>query len=172
MIYYFEPFTSPWLLCRHSEVVSTYWLLYTYINGCNCLLLFYILATSKVISGWWGLGEYACTIRGGLMWLLLLELPKTTRRCTASHFFNWVGWLLEFYILATSKVISGWVLTCDSLHSGGGGVGYMHVQLGMVWCDLWSKELIKLNMWFGINKLSLNVSKTNFILLLLLLLIA
>ena len=28
-----------------------------------------------------------------------------------------VGWLLEFYILATSKVISGWVLTYDSAHS-------------------------------------------------------
>ena len=25
--------------------------------------------------------------------------------------------LLEFYVLATSKVISGWVLTCDSVHS-------------------------------------------------------
>ena len=25
--------------------------------------------------------------------------------------------LLEFYALATSKVVSGWVLTCDSAHS-------------------------------------------------------
>ena len=25
-----------------------------------------------------------------------------------------VGWLLEFYILATSKVITGWVATCDN----------------------------------------------------------
>ena len=28
-----------------------------------------------------------------------------------------VGWLLEACILATSKVISGWILTCDSAHS-------------------------------------------------------
>ena len=26
------------------------------------------------------------------------------------------GWLLEFYILATSRFISGWVLTCDSAY--------------------------------------------------------
>ena len=26
------------------------------------------------------------------------------------------GWLLEFYILVTSKVLSGWILTCDSAH--------------------------------------------------------
>ena len=25
--------------------------------------------------------------------------------------------LLEFYILATSKVVSGWIPTCDSVHS-------------------------------------------------------
>ena len=28
---------------------------------------------------------------------------------------HWIGWL-EFYVLATSKVISGWLLTCDSAH--------------------------------------------------------
>ena len=28
-----------------------------------------------------------------------------------------IGCLLELYVLATSKVISGWVLTCDSAHS-------------------------------------------------------
>ena len=27
-----------------------------------------------------------------------------------------ISWLLEFYILATSKIISGWVWTCDSTH--------------------------------------------------------
>ena len=25
--------------------------------------------------------------------------------------------VLEFYVLATSKVIAGWILTCDSAHS-------------------------------------------------------
>ena len=28
-----------------------------------------------------------------------------------------LGWTLEFYVLATSKVISGWVLTCGNAHS-------------------------------------------------------
>ena len=28
-----------------------------------------------------------------------------------------VGWLLKFYILATSEVISGWVPICSSVHS-------------------------------------------------------
>ena len=27
-----------------------------------------------------------------------------------------IGWLLEFYVLATSNVISRQVLTCDSVH--------------------------------------------------------
>ena len=27
------------------------------------------------------------------------------------------GWLLEFYVLVTYKVISKWVQTCDSAHS-------------------------------------------------------
>ena len=27
-----------------------------------------------------------------------------------------LGWLMEFYILATSKVLSGVVLVCDSAH--------------------------------------------------------
>ena len=30
---------------------------------------------------------------------------------------NVYSWLLEFYVLATSMVTSGWVLTCDSAHS-------------------------------------------------------
>ena len=28
-----------------------------------------------------------------------------------------IGWLLEFYVLATSEVISEWLATCDSAHS-------------------------------------------------------
>ena len=28
-----------------------------------------------------------------------------------------VGWLLEFYVLAISKVISGWFPTCDNAQS-------------------------------------------------------
>ena len=30
-----------------------------------------------------------------------------------------IGWFLEFYVLAISKVISGEVSTCDSAHSWG-----------------------------------------------------
>ena len=33
------------------------------------------------------------------------------------HMHTCNSWLLEFYVLATSKIISGWVLTCDSEHS-------------------------------------------------------
>ena len=29
-----------------------------------------------------------------------------------------VGWLLQFYVLTTSNVISEWVPICDSAHSG------------------------------------------------------
>ena len=34
-----------------------------------------------------------------------------------AHAGWWIGWLLEFYILATSKVISGLVVICDSAQS-------------------------------------------------------
>ena len=30
---------------------------------------------------------------------------------------NVIGWLLEFYALAISKVMSGWLPTCESVHS-------------------------------------------------------
>ena len=36
------------------------------------------------------------------------------------HELAWIwlfGWLLEFYDLVTSKVILGWVMSCDSVHS-------------------------------------------------------
>ena len=29
----------------------------------------------------------------------------------------WIGWLLEFCVMATSKVIWGWILTCGNAHS-------------------------------------------------------
>ena len=32
------------------------------------------------------------------------------------HLHRTVDWLLEFYVVATSKIISGWALTCDSAH--------------------------------------------------------
>ena len=38
-------------------------------------------------------------------------------RVSVQRGYSPIDWLLEFYFLATSKVISGHVLTCDSAHS-------------------------------------------------------
>ena len=44
---------------------------------------------------------------------------KMTQVCDVIHVaaFRLVGWLLEFYVRATSNVISRWAPTCDSAHS-------------------------------------------------------
>ena len=39
-----------------------------------------------------------------------------------------VGWLLEFYILATSEVIAGWILTCD-MHTHGDFIVLFHWEI-------------------------------------------
>ena len=43
------------------------------------------------------------------------------------------SWLLVFYVLTTSKAISGWVLTCDSVPSG---CLYSAAQLGKHAADI------------------------------------
>ena len=40
-----------------------------------------------------------------------------TSLLTANHWPSEIGWLLQFYALATSKVISGRIPICDSVHS-------------------------------------------------------
>ena len=57
-----------------------------------------------------------------IYWFLLLStrvLELDVAQCRLNIFLKYglVGWLLEFYILATYRVISGWVPTCDSVHS-------------------------------------------------------
>ena len=44
-------------------------------------------------------------------------VTRTTGIVGQKHNTRISSWLLEFYILAASKVISGWVLTCDSIES-------------------------------------------------------
>ena len=69
------------------------------------------------------LNTIKCFKFGAIMFYSLTELdPRTyivkplkpvymiTRRVQG-------GWLLEFSVLSTSKVISGWIPTCDSVHS-------------------------------------------------------
>ena len=43
---------------------------------------------------------------------LLVWVVKQRHPC-----LTYVGWLLEFYILVTSEVISGWASTCDNVNS-------------------------------------------------------
>ena len=76
--------------------------LHAYVHADNLMLL-------------WGLGWFMLLLcdfgpiistSSSVLKLKLHNLMKTSS-------FT-VGWLLEFHILATSKVISGWIPTCDS----------------------------------------------------------
>ena len=48
--------------------------------------------------------------------LIMDHISLREKNWLTSH-HHWVGWLLGFYILATSKVITGWVPSCDSAQS-------------------------------------------------------
>ena len=53
-------------------------------------------------------GPYRCSSTSGQSPSLLIGAELT---------YLTIGWLLEFYILATPRVISGWLPTCDSAQS-------------------------------------------------------
>ena len=48
---------------------------------------------------------------------LWLQTDRPVEGVQARHCTTSIGWLLEFYALATSKVILGQVMTCASVHS-------------------------------------------------------
>ena len=51
-----------------------------------------------------------------------------------------IGWLLEFYVLATSDLLSGWVPTFDSVHSWGTLLWYRRPRLTLVKSNQWLKN--------------------------------
>ena len=92
-----------------------------------------------------------------LLWLNHKHTSKHTLRCVLlvySHAFSWMnsksthidlddGWVLVFYLLATSIVMSGPVVTCDCTHGDFLMLSHWEIRLPAPWSDIPLSHIIQ-----------------------------